>query len=154
MPYNTPISSIVTSSIGRGAELKYGPGNNQYARASDVNPIIDYLDARAGINAGAVTQATSTSTAVTLNSYAGVITMFAGSITANNSVSFTLNNTSITSTSIVVAVVSGFQGTLGTNGYPAVTAVYPANGSATIQVSNIAAAGTGANSIKISFIVY
>lgn len=151
MPYQTPLASIVTSSIGRGAELKYGPGNNQYARASDVNPIIDYIDSRAGVNAGTVTQATSTSTGVTLNSYAGIITMFAGTIAASGNTSFTLTNSNITSTSIVQAqiVQGGAAGSL-----PVVVSVVPSNGSAVITIANVSTAtATGANSLKISFIV-
>lgn len=150
MPYNTPISSIVTSSIGRGAELKYGPGNNQYARASDVNPIIDYLDARAGVNAGTVTQGTSISTGVTLNNYAGVITMFATSIVTGTPVSFTLTNSNIASNSIVLAQVvqGGAAGSAAT-----VASVVPAAGSATITVVNNSSTATGSNSVKIAFIV-
>jgi hypothetical protein len=157
MPYQTPLASIVTSSIGRGAELKYGPGNNQYARASDVNPIIDYIDSRAGSNAAAntVTQATNLTTGVTLNTIAGVITTAASTLTAATTTNFTLTNSNITRDSIVVAQVVGFSGNLGTNGNPAVTATYVSAGQVIIQLSNLHATNaTGANSIKIAFIVY
>ena len=52
---------------------------------------------------GTVTQATSKSTAVTLNKPCGQITMNASALAANASVSFTLNNSLVTLTDIVVA---------------------------------------------------
>ena len=55
---------------------------------------------------GSVTQATSKSTAVTLNKSAGVITMNAAALAANTAVSFTLNNTFISANDIVITNIS------------------------------------------------
>ena len=55
---------------------------------------------------GAVTQATDKSTAVTLNRAAGRITMNAASLGANTAVSFTLNNSLISSNDLLIVNVS------------------------------------------------
>ena len=148
---NSPLEKIVISDIGRGAQLKYGPGNNQYCRASDFNPVVDYVNDRAGVNASTITQATSITTGVTLNSISGVITMFATSIVTGTPVSFTLTNANITASSIVLAQVvqGGAAGSAAT-----VASVVPAAGSATITVVNNSATATGANSVKIAFVIF
>jgi hypothetical protein len=56
---------------------------------------------------GTVTQATSKSTAVTLNKSAGRITMNGAALAGNTAVSFTLNNTYISSNDIVILNISG-----------------------------------------------
>jgi hypothetical protein len=56
---------------------------------------------------GAVTQATDKSTAVTLNRSAGRITMNAASLGATTNVSFTLNNSLISSNDILILTISG-----------------------------------------------
>jgi hypothetical protein len=148
---NTPVSKIVTSSIGRGAELQYGPGNNQYARASDVNPIINALNnfslANASVNA--VTQLTSTTTGVTLNAITGVITMFGSTITAGSSASFVLTNSNITSNSLIFAITSG-----GANNSAQLVSAQPASGSATFTVSvPTGATATGTTPVKVFFTI-
>lgn len=56
---------------------------------------------------GTVTQATDKSTAVTLNKSAGRITMNAASLGATTNVSFTFNNSLISSNDILVLNISG-----------------------------------------------
>lgn len=56
---------------------------------------------------GTVTQATSKSTAVTLNKSAGRITMNNASLAAATNVTFTLNNSFISANDIVILNVSG-----------------------------------------------
>jgi hypothetical protein len=60
---------------------------------------------------GAVTQATSKSTAVTLNKPSGRITLNGAALSADATVSFTLNNTSIAEGDAVVMSLSGSMGT-------------------------------------------
>lgn len=55
---------------------------------------------------GAVTQATSKSTGVTLNTRCGAITMNNASLGASTSVSFTLTNSTIATDDVVVASIS------------------------------------------------
>jgi hypothetical protein len=56
---------------------------------------------------GTVTQATSKSTAVTLNKSAGRITMNGAALAGNTAVSFTLNNSYISSNDIIILNISG-----------------------------------------------
>lgn len=56
---------------------------------------------------GAVTQLTSKSTAVTLNSSAGRITLSNAALAAQTNVSFTLNNSFISSNDALIVTISG-----------------------------------------------
>jgi len=60
---------------------------------------------------GTVTQATSKSTAVTLNKPSGRITLNGAALASGATVSFTLNNTSIAETDTVAISLSGAMGT-------------------------------------------
>lgn len=66
-----------------------------------------YSDRELGYTSGTVTQATSKSTAVTLNKSAGRITMDAASLGAGTNVSFTLNNSFISANDTLVLTISG-----------------------------------------------
>lgn len=151
---NSAIPKIVTSSIGRGAELQYGPGNNQYARASDVNPIINGVNQISFANASnnAVTQSTSLSTAVTLNATTGIITCSAASGLAGNGTAtgFKLNNTSITANSVIVATA-----TCATDGVALIASgTVTAAGVAYIALYNASGTPTGStNPIKVYFTI-
>ncbi len=68
-----------------------------------------YVDGELGYTAaaqGAVTQATSKSTAVTLNKSAGQITMNNAQLNATTNVTFTLNNSVVSANDVVVLSVS------------------------------------------------
>lgn len=83
---------------------------------------------------GAVTQATSKSTAVTLNTVCGAITMHAAALATVTNVTFTLTNSAIAATDVMVVSIKSGAATAGT--YQAwVTAT--AAGSCTITVRNI-----------------
>jgi hypothetical protein len=56
---------------------------------------------------GTVTQLTSKSTAVTLNKSSGRITLNNEALAGNTAVSFTLNNTSISSNDTIIVCISG-----------------------------------------------
>ena len=134
----SPLNPIVTQSKGRVAQLELGQGNNQQARASDVNQIIDYLNARASQN-GATTSAGNTPT---INAVAGYF-ISAGLTTAPTSgtgspvTTITLTNSFITSSSMVVAVITAYGGT---TGQPSIVRVVPSTGSASIVVANVGTA--------------
>jgi hypothetical protein len=63
---------------------------------------------------GTVTQATSKSTAVTLNKSSGRITMNNASLASNTSVSFTVNNSSVSSNDTIILNISGGTATAST----------------------------------------
>ena len=96
---------------------------------------------------GAVTQATSKSTAVTLSKKCGTVTMNNAALAADAIVSFTLTNTTIAATDVVV--LNHASG--GTAGKYALNAQAEA-GSASINVTNISA-GALSEAIVIRFAV-
>lgn len=105
---------------------------DQNIRGADVV----YVDSELGYTAGAqgtVTQATSKSTAVTLNKPAGQITMNNAALGATTTVTFTLNNSMISANDTLIVTVSS-GGTAGA--YNAWVSGLAA-GSATIALRNI-----------------
>jgi len=96
---------------------------------------------------GAVTQATSKSTAVTLNKSAGKITLDAASLAATTNVTFTLNNSFISANDVLILNVYG-----GTSGSYNVWVSGLSAGAATITVRNITA-GALAEAIAINFVL-
>lgn len=67
-----------------------------------------------------VTQVTSITTGVTINDVSGVITTVAATTANNAADTFTVTNDRVLATSVVLAVVVGYSGTIATNGFPAV----------------------------------
>lgn len=97
---------------------------------------------------GAVTQATSKSTGVTLNKSMGRITMNAASLGAGASVTFTLTNNFISVNDVVIVTVSG-GGTAGAY-WPYVSSL--AAGSAVIGLWN-STGGALAEAVIINFAI-
>ena len=110
----------------------------------------DLRDNKAGYvtgDGGAVTQSTSKSTGVTLSKKCGQITLNGAALAANTTVSFTLTNTTVAATDIIVLNhVSG-----GTAGSYLLNA-QAAAGSASINVRNITS-GSLSEVIVIGFAV-
>jgi hypothetical protein len=63
---------------------------------------------------GTVTQATSKSTAVTLNKSSGRVTMNAASLGSNTSISFTVNNSLVSASDTIILNISGGTATAAT----------------------------------------
>lgn len=95
---------------------------------------------------GTVTQATSKSTAVTLNKSAGQITMNNASLGATTNVTFTLNNSYISSNDILILNVSGGATAGAYNCWVSGLSA----GAATITVRNITA-GALSEAVVINF---
>jgi hypothetical protein len=110
-----------------------------------------YVDGELGYTAaaqGQVTQQTNKSTAVTLNKSAGQITMNGAQLNATTSVTFTLNNSTISANDVIVlSVASG-----ATAGAYNCWVSSKATGSCTITVRNITA-GNLSEAIVINFAV-
>lgn len=100
-------------------------------------------------NGGVVTQSTSKSTGVTLDKMSGDITMDAANLLAGTAVSFTLANSNIAATDLVIAE----HISAGTAGAYRVNANNPAAGSCTVTVRNLTA-GNLAEAIVIRFVVF
>ncbi len=102
------------------------------------------------IDKGTVTQLTSISTGVTINSNAGVITTVSSSLAAGGTASFTVSHSDVNTASVVVANISNYSGT---TGIPIVRINAISNGSFDIKITNAAATDPLNGIIKISFIV-
>jgi len=97
---------------------------------------------------GAVTQATSKSTGVTLNTATGKITTNAAALAASTSVSFTVTNSKVSATDVVaLALASG-----GTASSYVVTIGAVAAGSFVVHVRNVSA-GSLSEALVINFAV-
>ena len=96
---------------------------------------------------GTVTQATSKATGVTLSKVTGQITMNNAALTANTTVSFTLTNTTIAATDMVL-VQHISAGTVGAY----VCSASPAAGSATVYVRNVTS-GSLSEAIVLQFAI-
>lgn len=96
---------------------------------------------------GTVTQATSKSTAVTLNKSAGVITMNNASLATATNATFTLNNSFISSNDTVILTISGGQATPGSYN---VFANSLSTGSVSITLRNISG-GTLSEAVTVNF---
>jgi len=100
-----------------------------------------------GAGRGTVTQQTNKSTGVTLNAPCGAITMNGAALSADTTVSFTLTNTSIAATDLLILNhISG--GTVGSY----VLNAQAAAGSASINVTNIST-GSLSEAIVIGFAI-
>lgn len=95
----------------------------------------------------AVTQATSISTGVTCSAYAGVITTVSQTVAAGAEAQFTVTNTKVAATDVVVACIKTHT-SAGTF-IAAVTAV--AAGSFQITLTNLHASAAGDNVLIINF---
>lgn len=96
---------------------------------------------------GTVTQATSKSTAVTLNKSAGTITMNSASLANATNATFTLNNSFISPNDTVILTISGGQTTPGSYN---VFANSLSAGSVSITLRNISG-GTLSEAVTVNF---
>jgi len=86
---------------------------------------------------GAVTQLTDATTAVVLNKLSGAITTVSLDLAAGVDVSFTLTNSTIAATDVVVASIKSYGGTA--DGIPVVSVVATAAGSCVLNIRNTGA---------------
>lgn len=98
---------------------------------------------------GTVTQATSKSTAVTLNKSAGQITMNNAALASVTNVAFTLNNSLIGANDVLIVNVAGGNATAGT--YNVFTSTLT-TGSATIVLRNISG-GSLSEAVVLNFAI-
>jgi hypothetical protein len=113
--------------------------------SGDLSMITGTLDVQDG---GTVTQASNKSTAVTLNTHSGQITMNGAALAAAAEVTFTLTNSQIAAADVLIVNHSS----AGTDGSYIVQAGLVASGSCTITVGNYSA-GSLSEAIVISFVL-
>jgi hypothetical protein len=97
----------------------------------------------------AVTQATNISTAVTCNAYSGVITTVSQTVAAGAEAEFTVNNSQVAATDVVVACIKTH--TSAGDFIVGVSAV--AAGSFKLRLTNLHASTAGNNVLVINFVV-
>jgi hypothetical protein len=97
---------------------------------------------------GTVTQLTSKSQGVTVNAKAGVVTMHNAALAANTAIQFTMTNSAITGTDVVVTN----QGTGGTAGSYQAHCVDTGAGSAIFRIVNTSA-GSLSEAVTLNFVV-
>lgn len=134
------MSVIVTRSV-KGSPLTHSEVDTNFNNLN--NDKAGYIAGEGGV----VTQATSKSTGVTLNKRCGDITLNNAALAANTSVTFTLTNSTIAATDIVVMNHSS-AGTAGAYTFTAQCAA----GSANITVRNVTA-GSLSEAIVVRFAV-
>jgi len=98
---------------------------------------------------GTVTQDTSKSTGVTLNTSSGQITMNNAALAATTNVAFTLTNNKITAKDVIIFNVAGGNATAGT--YNVFTSTLTA-GSATVVLRNISG-GSLSEAVVLNFAI-
>lgn len=97
----------------------------------------------------AVTQATSISTGVTCSAYSGVITTVSQTVAAAGEAEFTVTNSKVAATDVVVACIK----THTSAGSFIVATSAVADGSFKLQLTNLHASTAGNNVLVINFIV-
>lgn len=100
-----------------------------------------------------VTQITSATTPVSINSYTGTITTTTFTTGALGTTNFTVNNSAVSSNSVVIAKITNYSGTYVTNGLPTVNVQTVAEGSFILSVSNLHTGNALAGVLKISFTI-
>ena len=106
-----------------------------------------------GGTARAVTQITSATTGVTINSSAGVITTVSETTAAVTKTTFTVTNSAVQANSTVIAGIQNYSGTYATNGIPVVTVSNVVAGAFDVNVVNVHAANALAGTLAIGFLV-
>lgn len=101
-------------------------------------------------NKADVTQATNITTAVTADGYAGTITTVSSTLAANAAAVFTVNNTYVTASSIVLVSV---EYAAASNGSPYARVCAKATGSFNIELVNVDASAALNAVVKISYVV-
>lgn len=100
---------------------------------------------------GAVTQATSRATGVTLNTVSGQITTNSASLAAEASAVFTVTNNKVVATDVVVCSIQ--SGTVALNTDVVVSAVAAGSFNITVINNNVAAGTAETGAIVINFVV-
>ena len=138
--------NLIVGAGGQNAGLRFAGGTTTTVGNLHVIGSSQTLGYSTGAG-GTVTQLTNKSTAVTLNRPTGAITMNGATLNANTTVSFTLTNSTISATDIIVLQHTSVGSSASYN-----LNAFPSAGSAVISVRNVTA-GSLSQAIVISFAV-
>ena len=101
----------------------------------------------------AASQATSITTAVTLNGTSGVITTQTATTASGGNTTFTVNNSEVTANSAVLAEIIHYSGTYTTNGLPGINVESVAAGSFQLIITNPHGANALNGTLQIAFFI-
>lgn len=93
------------------------------------------------------------SSAQTCNGQRGIVTTNSLSTAGATAATFTVTNSSVTTSSLVLCTNQGYSGTYVTNGYPIITECKPGNGSFIATIVNTHATNALSGTLQIGFIV-
>jgi hypothetical protein len=116
--------------MAESGNISYTLGALTVKGSATINGTINVNQVR--LNRSSITQATSISTGVTLNSPAGFISTYAGTLATNGSATFTVNNSYVRSDSIILSNIINFGGA----GAPSVRVGSVADGSFSVVLRN------------------
>lgn len=140
---------LIRTRSRRIQQLEGGPGNNQPARASDVNPIINWINNISDTNTAANT-VTTASGAATINTVSGTITTESLTTAADTTATATITNAFCTANSTVIVMISGGSFTTGA---PVIVRVVPSAGSFVISFRNVSASAALNGTLVFKFII-
>lgn len=89
----------------------------------------------------------------TCNGQRGIVTSGTLTTAAATNAAYTINNSSVTASSLVQCTVQGYSGTLVTNGYPTIMSCVPGSGAITVNITNTHAANALSGTVAIGFAV-
>lgn len=156
-------SAKIRPKIDDTGKLQIGDGTYDmdfevYLGTSTEKAVFDVGNSRLSLDAiplrygggGAVTQATSITTGVTLSNFTGQITTVSQTVAAAAEAEFTVTNTKVTATSVVAVCI----GTHASTGTFTATVSAVASGSFDITLANHHASAAGNDTLVINFIVF
>lgn len=100
-----------------------------------------------------ITQATSLATAVTANAMAGTIQLYTGTITADTNTQFTVNNSTVSATSVIF-LSREFQSTTAADNGVHISLASVSNGSFVVNITHTGNQNAAAITRKIHFFVF
>lgn len=89
----------------------------------------------------------------TCNGQRGIVTTGTLTTAAATNAAFVINNSSVTTSSLVICTDQGYSGTLVTNGYPVIMTCVPGSGTITVNITNTHAANALNGTVQIGFTV-
>ena len=140
--------AITPGATGTGVTIANG------GAGSDANANINVKGSGTGIVALGQTICTASgATPQTCNGQRGIATTNSLSTAAATDASYVINNSSVTSSSLVACTLNGYSGTFSTNGNPVIEACTPGSGTITVQFRNVNAANALSGTLALGFVV-
>lgn len=137
-----------------GAATGSAPSISVGGASSDTNSSLSVAGKGTGIVVLGQTICTITGTTPqTCNGQRGIVTTGTLTTAAATDATFTINNSSVATTSLVHCNVQAYSGTLVTNGYPIITTCVPGSGSIAVHITNTHSANALNGTVQIGFFV-